>query len=177
MPSPDSLPLDTDDLSDLSIFISVWRRALARQAQRLNDAGELVDGYFLVIAAHQLLLACRQYADHDPEGEVRGACAQFEMKHPNLTNLRNMLMHADEYYRGQGNIKESRGARTFTYSIQQGATGWQLSHGGVNAGQCNLTELTRDGLELASRVLAAPGPGESFREQLRIGGEYEGRGT
>jgi hypothetical protein len=133
--------LDIDDLSDLPIFIGDWQRALARQVQRLDDEHSLTDGYFLVVAAHQLLLVCHQYADHDPNGEVRSACNAFEVEHPNLRVLRNMLMHSDDYYRGTGNDPDSRGVRTFTYFMSKHDGDWHLSQGGTAAGQCNLSKV------------------------------------
>ena len=173
MPKPDPLPLDVDDLSDLPIFIGEWRRNLERQSERLGRVKHTADGYFLVIAAFQLLLVCRQYADHDPDGVVTEACNDFDSKHPHLRSLRNMLLHADEYYRGQGNIKESQGSRTFTFFVRKFGDDWHIAQGSRPEGQCNLSQLARDGDELAERALAARGPSTSWLEQMAAGRTYD----
>lgn len=173
MPKPDPLPLDVDDLSDLPVSISDWRRDLERQSERLEKEGHTADGYFLVIAAFQLLLVCRQYADHDPDGAITEACDDFDSKHPHLRSLRNMLLHADEYYRGQGNIRESQGHRTFTIFLRKFGEDWHIAQGFRPEGQCNLSQLARDGAKLAERALAACGPGASWSEQTAAGRSYD----
>lgn len=169
---PPLLPRDLDESSDLPIFIQEWCDAVERQLARVDAERKSTDSYLLVVAAHQVLLFCLQFAEHDPNGEIRRACHDFDAKHPHLGTLRNMLMHADEYYLGNGRDKAARGHRIFVYAINRFEDDWWLMYGHTEAGRCNLSRLTADVIELGATTLAAPGPRESFLDQFTAPQEY-----
>ncbi|MCZ8377578.1 hypothetical protein O6P37_01745 [Mycobacterium sp. CPCC 205372] len=153
--SPQPLPFDHDDASDLPIFIREWRDTVDRQLQRL-DEGHASDANLLIVAAHQLQLACRAYAVDDSKGDLTRLVDDFAATHPHLPELRNFIVHFDEYYRGQGRHPQARGRRVFRYSYGRSAGEWELAFGLYPESHCRVDALGRDAVAMADQVLALP---------------------
>lgn len=166
------LPYDLDDLSDFPIWIQEWQGVVQRQAERIESDYYWADGYLLLVAAHHVHVAARAYAVHDPTGEILEACDLFKDRYPRLDTLRNMVMHFDEYYRGNGRDPQARGHRIFRYGMSRHNGDIHLVIGWTDAGSCNLTALARDSSDLAAVALSAGGPGESWLMQMIQGKPY-----
>jgi hypothetical protein len=163
--TPEPLPFDNDDASDLLIFIQEWRTAVQRQLDRL-DAGHGSDAYLLIVAAHHVYMACAAFAVHDPTGEVGRICRKFVTDHAEVPLLRNVIMHFDEYYRGQG--RQAPGRRVWRCVYGREGADWILAFGPGDPWLCNVNDLGRKTIMLAAEVQRCNGPTASWLHQMML---------
>ena len=96
---------------ELSLHLRLWREAVELEADRLRTAPTIahrhIDGYFLVVAIRQVLLSAEAMNKAiKGDGHLANALAHFLADHPQAKEMRDVLIHFDEYERGTGILQE-----------------------------------------------------------------------
>lgn len=97
---------------ELSGHAWVWRRAVALQAERVYEplagADRFVDAYLLVIAIRQVY-ASAPAMNKGVKGTdqlLQSATDNFLKDHPSAKDVRDVLIHFDQYQVGEGRLQK-----------------------------------------------------------------------
>jgi hypothetical protein len=65
-----------------------------------------MDAFFLLLAIHRVLVLASVYEQETDSGRVAAALKEFEREAPDVKDLRDVMMHLDDYSRGKGKRPE-----------------------------------------------------------------------